>query len=194
MRFYREIAPVVGVRVPACYRAEVDNDGTLLELEDLSTWRAGAAPDGVARVLFTMHQRWEGKAHRRWPWLRPVGAAADLVGDLFDRVWATELVYRKALTPQLRSVGERLVGHVVDVEREVAAGGPITLVHGDVSTQNLRTGPGDQIVLLDWEDVSAGPGALDVAWLLLSSIEPEQWGEVISAYGGVNNLHVACQR
>jgi hypothetical protein len=41
VRFYQEIAPVVGVRVPACYRAEATEDGTLLELEDLSSWHPG---------------------------------------------------------------------------------------------------------------------------------------------------------
>ena len=37
VRFYREIAPVVGVRVPACYRAEGTDDGTVLVLEARST-------------------------------------------------------------------------------------------------------------------------------------------------------------
>ena len=44
VRFYREIAPVVGVRVPACYQAEENEDGTLLVLEDLSDWTPGAEP------------------------------------------------------------------------------------------------------------------------------------------------------
>ena len=34
VRFYRCVAPVAGIRVPACYRAEVTPAGTLLELED----------------------------------------------------------------------------------------------------------------------------------------------------------------
>ena len=37
--------------------------------------------------------------------------------------------------------------------------------------------------MLDWEDVSAAPGVLDLAWLLVSSVDPVQWGEVIAAYG-----------
>lgn len=45
-----------------------------------------------------------------------------------------------------------------------------------------------EIVLLDWEDVSAGPGARDLAWLLLSSVEPERWDEVVAAYGGPADL------
>ena len=34
VRFYREIAPVIGVRVPACYQVEDSPDGTLLVLEE----------------------------------------------------------------------------------------------------------------------------------------------------------------
>jgi hypothetical protein len=50
VRFYREIAPEVGVRVPACYRTEVTDDGTLLVLEDMSAWQPGADPAGAARL------------------------------------------------------------------------------------------------------------------------------------------------
>lgn len=36
VRFYTEIAPAVGVRVPAVFRAEARDGGTVLELDDLS--------------------------------------------------------------------------------------------------------------------------------------------------------------
>jgi hypothetical protein len=48
IRFCREVAPEIGVRVPACYRAELNDEGRLLELEDLSAWRQGAEPAGFA--------------------------------------------------------------------------------------------------------------------------------------------------
>jgi hypothetical protein len=38
VRFYREIAPVIGIRVPACYEAEVTDEGTALVLR---TWLDG---------------------------------------------------------------------------------------------------------------------------------------------------------
>jgi hypothetical protein len=79
VRFYREIAPVVGVRVPACYQAEDGAEGTLLVLEDLSAWRAGADPVVAARLLAHMHGLLGaftavGRGHRRlrrWPGLGP---------------------------------------------------------------------------------------------------------------------------
>jgi thiamine kinase-like enzyme len=52
----------------------------------------------------------------------------------------------------------------------------------------MRTGPGNEVVLLDWEDVSAAPGVLDLAWLLISSVEPDQWADVIAASGTAEGL------
>ena len=88
VRFYREIAPVIGVRVPACYRSEDTSDGTILVLEDLSSWQPGADPLAAARLLSGMHRSWAGQALLRWPWLRPVGVAAGLVADLFRQTWS----------------------------------------------------------------------------------------------------------
>lgn len=182
VRFYREIAPVVGVRVPACYRAEDTDEGTVLVLEDLSGWRPGADPLAASRVLAGLHRRWAGEAQGRWPWLRPVGAAVDLVEQLYGRVWP-ELAARPDLTPCVRMLGERLAGRVAESERMISAAGPVTLVHGDASMLNMRTGSGGQVALLDWEDVSAAPGVLDLAWLLVSSVDPAQWDDAVAAYG-----------
>jgi hypothetical protein len=60
--FYREVAPVVGVRVPDCYQAEEISEGTLLVLEDLSSWTPGADPVEAAAGLSGLHRRWQGRA------------------------------------------------------------------------------------------------------------------------------------
>jgi len=182
VRFYCEIAPVAGIRVPACYRSEVSDDGTVLVLEDLSAWRPGADPVQAATQLRELHQRWSGLAAERWPWLRPVGAAAGLVSELYDRTWPA-LVSRADLPARLRDLAKRLAGNVVASEQAIGAAGPLTLVHGDASLANMRTSPDGELALLDWEDVSAAPGIDDLAWLLLSSVQPVQWDAVIQAYG-----------
>jgi hypothetical protein len=187
VRFYREIAPVVGVRVPECYQAESGEDGTLLVLEDLSDWTPGAEPDAGARVLRELHDRWTGRAHTKWEWLRPAGAGDDLVADLYDRVWPA-LAERSDLSAPVRAFGERMVGRVLEAERAVGPAGELTLVHGDASAQNLRTGPDGVVALLDWEDVTAAPGALDLAWFLVSSVEPGRWQETLAAYGACDGL------
>ncbi len=187
VRFYREIAPVIGVRVPVCYRSEDTSDGTILVLEDLSSWQPGADPLAAARLLSGMHQSWAGQAHLRWPWLRPVGVAAGLVAGLFRQTWSA-LADRGDLPADVRALGERLVGKVAESEYAIALAGPLTLVHGDACAQNMRTGPRGEVALLDWEDVSAAPGVVDLAWLLLSSVPPMQWDEVIAVYGPADGL------
>jgi aminoglycoside phosphotransferase (APT) family kinase protein len=182
VRFYREIAPVVGVRVPACYGTQDTDEGTMLVLEDLSGWRSGADALAAAGVLAGMHRQWAGRAFLRWPWLRPVGAAASLVEQLFASEWR-KLSGRHDLTPEVRLLGERLVGKVAQSERMISGAGPLTLAHGDASSLNMRTGPDGEVALLDWEDVSAAPGVVDLAWLLVSSVEPARWDETIAAYG-----------
>lgn len=184
--FYREIAPTIGVRIPRCYRAEVNEAGTELVLEDLSRWRRGADPLAVAGELARLHHRWEGRAAERWPWLRRVGAAADLVGAVFDRAWP-RLAGRDDLPASVRVAGARLVDRVAELE-SADGGQPSTLIHGDCATPNLRTGPGGEIAFLDWEDVSAAPGINDLARFLVSSVEPERWDDVIEAYGSEAGL------
>jgi hypothetical protein len=187
VRFYREIAPVVGVRVPACYQAEEIAEGTLLVLEDLSAWQPGADPAVAARLLSGLHRRWEGQAHQHWPWLRAEGAAVDLVEQRFGQT-GPQLAAREDLTPSVRALGKRLVGHVTAAEAAAARSGSTTLAHGDASMLNMRTSSDGEVVLLDWEDVSAGPGVCDLAWMLVSSVDPGRWDEVIAAYGRSDRL------
>jgi hypothetical protein len=190
VRFYREIAPRLGVRVPACYVAEDSAAGTLLVLEDLSAWAEGADPVAAARVLSRMHHRWAGAGPVRWPWLRPVGAAIDLVERLYQRAWP-RLAERGDLPRPVAALGEALVGRVTDAEREILAAGPLTIIHGDAQARNMRTGPDGEVALLDWEDVSAAPGMLDLAWLLTSSTDPARWDETVAAYGAAEEVHHA---
>ena len=185
--FYREIAPVVGVRVPACHRSEDGPFGTCLVLEDLASWRHGADPVEAAVLSADLHRRWQGQAVVRWPWLRPVGAGADVIGRLFDRTW-TVLVGSRDVPPPVRMLGERLVGRVGAAARAEGTAGPATLLHGDASLSNCRTSADAEVVLLDWEDVRAGAGVADLAWLMLSSVDPERWDEVVAAYGPAPGL------
>jgi aminoglycoside phosphotransferase (APT) family kinase protein len=81
-----------------------------------------------------------------------------------------------------------LLGRVADSEHAIRLAGPLTLVHGDASAPNMRTSPSGEVALLDWEDVSAAPGVLDLAWLLVSSVESDHWDEVIASYGPPTGL------
>ncbi len=190
VRFYREVAPSLNLRVPACSRAEIAPDGsTWLELEDLSSWRSGADPTAAAAVLRQLHDQWEGVAGLRWDWL-PRADVAHLVDAVLARSWLAGRM-RRDISPGLRRFGDRLVGQIATVERRANSAGPITLTHGDASFGNLRTSPDGEVALLDWEDVGLGPGVADLAWQLVSSVEPTSWDAAIAAYGSHEGL-AAC--
>ncbi|MGI8614807.1 MAG: phosphotransferase family protein [Nocardioidaceae bacterium] len=182
VRFYREIAPVLGVRVPECFQAESSAAGHVLVLEDLSSWDSGADPVRAAAVLSSMHARWQGRAYERWPWLRSGGAGTDLVADLFDTSWPA-LESRPDCPAPVGHLGRRLFGRVREAEAAGEVAGPKTLVHGDASLHNMRTSADAEIALLDWEDVSYAPAATDLTWLVVSSVEPGRWDEVVDGYG-----------
>lgn len=86
VRFYNEVGRDVGVRIPHLVRSEVDDGATLLELEDLSTWREGADPVAAVRTLADLHHRWTGRAADAFPWL-PRADVSDLVEDFFSTRW-----------------------------------------------------------------------------------------------------------
>src|SRR5262245_18102108 len=186
VRFYREVAPYVGVRTPACYIAEERDGATHLELEDLSSWRPGADPAVAARLLRDLHARWEGTVLDRWPWL-PRPDVSDLVGALDDETWAAAR-RRPELTDAVRDLGDQLVGRIPEVERQAEESGPVTFTHGDASALNMRTAPDGEVALLDWEDYGAGPGIVDLAWHLVSSVAPDEWDAAIDAYGDTSVL------
>ena len=97
---------------------------------------------------------------------------------------------RGDLPPAVASFGARMAepGQVTAAEAAIAAAGPLTLVHGDAQARNMRTSPDGEVALLDWEDVSAAPGVLDLAWLLTASVDPGRWDEAIAAYGPAGGL------
>jgi Ser/Thr protein kinase RdoA (MazF antagonist) len=189
VRFYREIAPVVGVRVPDCLRAEEQDGKTFLEIEDLSSWRAGADPEAAAQTLATLHGRWEDRVLDEFPWAS-YADLGDLVERLYDETWPSTRK-RPDLTSSVLALGDRLVGNVQDADARADSSGPPTLVHGDASYTNMRTSPTGQVALLDWEDFGVGPGCYDLAWLLVSSIDPGDWDRAITAYGGAPRLDEA---
>jgi aminoglycoside phosphotransferase (APT) family kinase protein len=90
---------------------------------------------------------------------------------------------RPDVSQTLREAGSRFVGKVEALEREEASIGRRTLIHGDASLRNVRTAPDGQVAFVDWEDVRLACGAIDLTWLLVSSVEPRRWAEVAQAYG-----------
>ncbi len=192
VRFFTDVAPRSPLRVPRCYAAgHQDGEGFALVLEDL-----GAATEidqltgldvdrarGVLGQMAEFHAAWWG---------------AD---ELDEMTWATRHTdeHRVAnLTRILREGWPRLTSELAeqlpagchqagadmaDLLSEAfgaLAAEPQTLLHGDVRLDNLLfEGPTEPAVILDWQSVSRGAAAIDVAYFLAQNIP----GSDLAAHG-----------
>jgi len=199
VRFYQRLATTVAVRVPRGHHAWATDDGTdfLLLLEDLAPAVQGdqlagctvAEADAAARNLAGLHGP-------RWcdPTLSdPEGAGlavvdAEQAGLLAD-----------VLGPMTEVFVDRMGDRLAAADREVlemvpAVAGPWLLgrserfapVHGDYRLDNLMFGPDGTVAAVDWQTVSLGLPARDLAFLCATSLTVEarraHEGEVVSAY------------
>ncbi|MCX4096819.1 phosphotransferase family protein [Nocardia sp. alder85J] len=187
VRFYQQLAPALGVRVPICRHAEISSDGTdfALLMEDLSAYRAGdqltgCTPEEAAVVLSEaagLHApRWADPALRDLAWLpggrgtRPAAAVAAMSAafPVFCRRYAD------LLDPDTIAVGRRLFDHLPEYFARQAEG-PDTVQHGDFRPDNLLFAPEPGIVaVVDWQTVARGPGLLDVSYFLGTALPADQ--------------------
>lgn len=199
VRFYQRLAPTVAVRVPRCHHAWCTDDGTdfLLLLDDLAPAVQGDQLAGCTAAEATRAvQTLAGLHGPRWcdPTLAdPDGAAlaavdeeqagllADVLGPMTD-VFVDRMGDR--LAPEDREVLERIP----------SVAGPWLLgraerfapVHGDYRVDNLMFGPDGTVTAVDWQTVSLGLPARDLAFLCATSLTVDDRraheGEVVSAY------------
>lgn len=195
--FYREVAPKVCVDVPRCYLALANEDASsfTLVLEDMAPATqgdqvAGASPSQVAaaaRNLAGLHgPRWCDGQWWESSWLPPVGPKADtyLAGLVAGAL--PQLAAR--LGPSLSGKDK---GTLEDAAGVMAAFlgarskrfGPI---HGDYRLDNLLFGQSGRVTAVDWQTLSVGLPARDLAYLLGTSLEPSERraveADVVRAY------------
>jgi hypothetical protein len=178
--FYRELAPVLPVRAPACHYAAHDPESHdfVLLLEDLAPARqgdqlAGCSFDHAALAvdeLVRLHApRWGDPSLAGLPWLdrsTPETAAftAQLVANLFDGFRAR---YADRLDADVLAVAERLVAGLGDYL--TADPGPQTVAHGDYRLDNLLFGTdegGPPVAVVDWQTVTLGAGVSDLSYFI----------------------------
>jgi len=186
VRFYRELAPDVGVPTPRCYLAHYDRAAGrfLLLLEDL----APASPVDIAvglsvpqaelvlEHLAAMHARWWNRVEEL-PWLALTPELIATIRERFHAALPGFLQHRAASHPTLARVARRIAVIMADDQfvREVRRP-PLTLAHNDIHLNNIFL-PGEQggrLALIDWQSVTASRhGITDVARLLSVGLTPE---------------------
>lgn len=182
-RFYRAMRSDPG-SVPHVYAVAEDiaSGRLVLLLEDLSAGRPGdalgactvAEARAVVAAIARLHARWwESPSLDDLGWLPPWAP---------DPAALTER-YRRNVGPVLEHFGERIPAYsrqlmlaLPDHYEQVLAtlnGPPATLVHADLHLDNvIFRGPNDatEAVILDWQTVSRGLGALDLTSFVRGSL------------------------
>lgn len=191
VRIYRDVLPHMTIEQPRIYAIEAhDNDVefTIL-MEDLSV-REGArvgfvldhtspeAVEGLLETLAVLHSAWwDGdRLSRELPWLTSPtrNAAMGFWAQVGPRLTARHLRrgHRAELVDQQRWPEEQWWPAF---DRLLAADetGPHTLLHGDVHASNVYYQDGRPGGLLDWQLALRGCWALDVTYLLITALSPE---------------------
>lgn len=197
--FYREIAPTVAVRTPACFHASsVSADGAfVLLLEDLAPAEqgdqlAGCTPaqayDAVVNLAGLHGPRWSD------PTLLDIDGVtlngpddARLLAELYGP--ATE-IFVEGLGPLLDDATVQTLRDCVDVAEAWSLGRieRFGLVHGDYRLDNLMFPPDDApgVVALDWQTLSLGLPVRDLAYFVGTSLSVDDRREheaaLVSAY------------
>jgi hypothetical protein len=195
--FYRDIAPTVDVRAPACSYSAISDDATVftLLLEDLAPARVGVQVDGctvpqalaAVRNVAGLHApRWNDPSLAEYGFLRRI----DAEGAAF-----TAAILGDAMANFIARFDDRLSPDDVSVLREVAEVTetwlttriePFAVIHGDYRLDNLMFHPDGTVAAVDWQTASVGPPLRDVAYLLGTSLDTDarraSEAEIVGAY------------
>lgn len=187
VKFYQHLASTVAVRTPVCSYAAISDDGTVftLLLEDVGPAVPGVQANGCSvdqarvalRNLAGLHApRWNDPTLRDFDLLDYTaneGAAAVFMGSY--QAEATEKfihVFKDRLSPDdaatLRDAAR------VTTKFLTSRTTPFTLIHGDYRLDNLMFHPsGSEVIALDWQSLTLGPSARDVAYFLGTSLHTQ---------------------
>lgn len=185
VRFYRELAPLLDVRVPRVLASGFDpqaGDFVLL-FEDLGPARQGDqiagctladARQAIAQAAALHGPSWRNPDMLEHEWLRPVPGLSERICDLYPQAQALfRDRYADSLEPEYMRLCEVLNEAAASwFGREQAA---VSLVHGDFRLDNMLfdiNDGGEPIAVLDWQTLGAGSPFTDLGYFLGCGIGP----------------------
>ena len=182
VRFYRDLLPLLdGVRTPACYYAELDEDtgGFTLVLEDLSartrpgdvlTESSAAECSAVLTELAALQTAtWNSAATQAMSWLADPARTVAIFDSMSAGLEPFLARFGHALAAEQIALFERVIPRAGEWIR--SWGGPSVVQHGDLRTDNILFGLVDgSATLLDFQTVRLGPPGIDPAYFLGSSL------------------------
>ena len=185
VRFYNELADEAGLPAPRCYHAALDAESGhfVILLEDLAPLQVGDQVLGatrdeaefVVREIARFHARWwNSRQVEETEWLAPSADVATWALSMFESSVEQFRIDVEGERPWLVSMVERvsaLLPSMLESSPLVNLPSPFTLVHGDVRMDNifLPAEPDGPYTVIDWQGVTTGQPAYELAyWLVLS--------------------------
>jgi hypothetical protein len=185
--FYRELAASVAIHTPRALVAEIDpaTDDFTLIFEDLGPARQGDQLAGCsladARTAMieaaALHApRWGDPALLTLDWLaiKPAERQPQIMAALPFIVHMFKERYLDLLPPDQMALVEKLPAALAQMQDKRDA--PLTVVHGDFRLDNILfdvQGGARPMATLDWQTVTIGAGAADVAYFLSAGVDPD---------------------
>lgn len=183
--FYDRIAPSLPFPGPRCHATATDPEtgNLVLVFEDVTAHHLGDALTGatpaeletVLGAIARVHAAWwscpdQLRPLPRWSGGEEVWQARQAC---YQERWATFVgYYGLALPRRIRDLGERLNEELVGVLARLDAA-PRTVIHADLTLDKVVFAPDDPrrpVVVVDWQTVSSGPAAVDLAQLVTTSL------------------------
>jgi aminoglycoside/choline kinase family phosphotransferase len=186
--FYREIGPAAGIRVPTLYYGDVEpaSSDFVMLLEDLAPAKVGdqlesctadEARRAIAALARCQAAWWESPRLGSFAWLPTMNDPINHFSQFaYQACWQPFVQFvGDRLSPELKQTGEAFATRII-AALDGLAGMPLTLSHGDFRADNLffgDTADDAGLALVDWQLVSRGSGAFDVAYFLSGNLKPE---------------------
>ncbi len=185
VQFYRECSTTPGLRVPAAYYTDINDDGTAfaLLLEDLAVARlvdqvSGCPPEDAAHVMdavAALHSFWWNSPRLdELTWLRPVNNDAyKSVVQQYAAVWPGFVErYRGRVSASSLDLASRFPDFGADLFDWTIDTQPTTIAHTDLRLDNLFFAhpDGSPVTIIDWQLSVRGMGALDVSYFIAESV------------------------
>jgi hypothetical protein len=133
--------------------------------------QAQEAVRGLARLHSVWWQKPQIESLKWLPWNNdPVRAGAAQVS--YQMAWGPFAQVVGSMVPkEILDLGERFGPRVTAVLDKLAES-PWTLVHGDYRLDNLFFSPEGSLSVVDWQIISRGTGAFDLAYFMTGSVAP----------------------
>jgi hypothetical protein len=183
--FYASIAATLAVPVPRCYASQISDDAStfVLLMQDLAPAVQGDQIAGCtpvvaeigARALAGLHgPRWCDPTWRDVEFLTMPIATVESAAGMGELARVATDVFIDTLGDRMTDEDRTTLGQFPEAVPDWLLARPerFALLHGDFRLDNLMLGPDGGVTVVDWQTLTVGLPARDLAYWVSTSLSP----------------------